>query len=594
MVKDIMNKGLDSTHVAPPRVHNIREIMPHSPSVPTEKHSLEDPPDVAVGNQIRVSQRPPQVTTANLTGPPEFHISSLWKLPVLNPVNGKARLLLSYTLPILTFNNAYSRNFHLSWLGFFVAFLSWFAFPPLIPEAIKTDLKLTTAQIGNSNIAALCATLVVRWAVGPLIDRFGPRYVMAALLVLGAIPSGLVGTVSSAGGLYTVRIFIGILGGTFVPCQAWTTAWFDKSVVGRANALVAGWGNVGGGVTFAVMVALYQRLLSDGLSPHSAWRASFAIIPVPILLIVAILTLIFGTDHPAGKWSQRHKTPATALAAIHGHEAHLDRSEAARQKGKMEKQRMTAVVETQENEEKKVLDAQVKSETDTAINETLTVKMALRILSSPLTWLPAFSYMASFGLELAVDANLTTVLFNLFHARDASFGQTKAGYYTALFGALNIFTRPMGGHLADMIYEKHGVSGKKWLMLSLSFVMGAFSIGLGQYIEKHVEDRSTPSLAVIMVLITIIAIFCEMANGANFALVPHCNAYSNGVMSGIVGGMGNLELGLMLAWTRGAGGIWFALVFRYQPTTGGKAFWIMGIICIISNLIVAWIHVPKW
>lgn len=86
---------------------------------------------------------------------------------------------------------------------------------------------------------------------------------MAALLVLGAIPSGLAGTITSVSGLYTVRFFIGILGGestllyhsfglkswiagTFVPCQAWTTAWFDKSVVGRANALVAGWGNMGG------------------------------------------------------------------------------------------------------------------------------------------------------------------------------------------------------------------------------------------------------------------------------------------------------------------------------------------------------------
>ena len=61
---------------------------------------------------------------------------------------------------------------------------------------------------------------------------------MACLLILGAIPSGLTGTISSVQGLYVIRFFIGILGGTFVPCQAWTTAFFDKSIVGRANALV--------------------------------------------------------------------------------------------------------------------------------------------------------------------------------------------------------------------------------------------------------------------------------------------------------------------------------------------------------------------
>lgn len=59
---------------------------------------------------------------------------------------------------------------------------------------------------------------------------------MAGILIVGAIPSGLAGTVTTVNGFYTVRFFIGILGGTFVPCQAWTTAFFDKNIVGTANA----------------------------------------------------------------------------------------------------------------------------------------------------------------------------------------------------------------------------------------------------------------------------------------------------------------------------------------------------------------------
>jgi NNP family nitrate/nitrite transporter-like MFS transporter len=127
-------------------------------------------------------------------------------------------------------------------VGFFVAFLSWFAFPPLVPEAIKSDLKLTKAEVANSSILALTATLVVRVFVGPLVDRYGPRKVMASLLVLGAIPSGLAGTANNAVSLYVLRFFIGILGATFVPCQAWTSVFFDKNCVGAANALVGGWG----------------------------------------------------------------------------------------------------------------------------------------------------------------------------------------------------------------------------------------------------------------------------------------------------------------------------------------------------------------
>jgi len=167
-----------------------------------------------------------------------------------------------------------------------------------------------------------------------IIAGYGPRKVMAGLLIIGAIPSGLAGTVSTANDLYIVRFFIGILGGTFVSCQAWNTAFFDKSVVGSgktrleafamfvysdrvqftANALGGGWGNSGGGFTFIIMIALFNQLVADGLTPHVAWRAAFAIVPVPILLSVAAATLIFGTDHPAGKWSDRHKAVAATLS----------------------------------------------------------------------------------------------------------------------------------------------------------------------------------------------------------------------------------------------------------------------------------------
>ena len=91
----------------------------------------------------------------------------------------------------------------------------------------------------------MVATLVVRLVAGPLVDLFGPRKVMAGLLILGAIPSGLAGTAHNVQTLYVLRFFIGILGATFVPCQAWTSCFFDKNIVGTANALVGGWGDMG-------------------------------------------------------------------------------------------------------------------------------------------------------------------------------------------------------------------------------------------------------------------------------------------------------------------------------------------------------------
>jgi len=51
-------------------------------------------------------------------------------------------------------------------------------------------------------------------------------------------------------------------------------------------------------------------------------------------------------------------------------------------------------------------------------------------------------------------------------------------------------------------------------------------------------------------------------------------------MSGLVGSCGNL------------GGIIFALIFRFQAEAG-KGFWIMGIICIVINILLLAIRVPE-
>ena len=66
------------------------------------------------------------------------------------------------------------------------------------------------------------------------------------------------------------------------------------------------------------MIALYNGLISAGLTPRIAWRVAFVVVPVPILLIVASCILIFGTDHPAGKWSDRRKAIAHPRGTVEG------------------------------------------------------------------------------------------------------------------------------------------------------------------------------------------------------------------------------------------------------------------------------------
>ena len=91
---------------------------------------------------------------------------------------------------------------------------------------------------------------------------------------------------------------------------------------------------------------------------------------------------------------------------------------------------------------------------------------------------------------------------------------------TSIIGLLNFVTRPLGGYLGDVLYRRFGVPGKKYLTLACGISQGAMGLALGLYIDS----RKRPDLTTVIGVMVILALFNEMGNGANFALVPHCNA----------------------------------------------------------------------
>jgi NNP family nitrate/nitrite transporter-like MFS transporter len=61
-------------------------------------------------------------------------IKLLFLSPEINPSNRKAK-----SIPVLNPFDQYGRVFFFSWLGFLVAFLSWYAFPPLVSYLPSSD-----------------------------------------------------------------------------------------------------------------------------------------------------------------------------------------------------------------------------------------------------------------------------------------------------------------------------------------------------------------------------------------------------------------------------------------------------------------------
>jgi NNP family nitrate/nitrite transporter-like MFS transporter len=272
--------------------------------------------------------------------------------------------------------------------------------------------------------------------------------------------------------------------------------------------------------------------------------------------------------------------PATAIAIAQGHEIHADPDEELPFKGKKDGKGLEeGIVEVRPVEADEDMGGNVTSTVDVAVNESLTLKTALMILTSHLTWLPALAYFTTFGLELILDAQMANVLFNLFNRHISGFDQTKAGYYTSVFGFLNLVTRPVGGFLGDAVYRRWGTKGKKYWTLLCGLLMGVGFFAGGMYLQNNHAAPHLPHLPTVMGVFAFAIIFSELGNGANFSLVPHCNSFNNGVMSGLVGGFGNL------------GGIIFALIFRFQ-TAPGKAFWVVGAMCMAINILLLPIPVP--
>jgi NNP family nitrate/nitrite transporter-like MFS transporter len=312
-------------------------------------------------------------------------------------------------LNIFNVKGVQMRTFHLTWMAFFLCFFGWFGLAPLM-SVIKTDLGLTKGQIGNIIIASVAATVIARIAIGKLCDTWGPRKTYTALLGICSIPVMTVGLVHSYEGFLLFRLAIGVIGASFVITQYHTSVMFDKKIVGTANAVAGGWGNLGGGVTNMIMPLIFAGFVGAGYLPESAWRLAM-IIPGVMLLIFAFVYYFYTKDTPAGNFDELPEYNQTSAVKTKG---------------------------------------------------TLTLAM-----KDPRTWALFLAYGACFGIEITFD-NIAALYF--FENFDTTLA--VAGILAGTFGFMNLFARALGGIVADKVGLKYGMLGKGRLLALLLALEG--------------------------------------------------------------------------------------------------------------------------
>lgn len=112
-----------------------------------------------------------------------------------------------------------------------------------------------------------------------------------SLIPAAAAVAFLQAVVSSPGGFQAVRLFIGMSLCTFVCCQFWVGSMFSVNIVGTANAITAGWGNMGGGATQLIMPLIYGGIVKY-VPASQAWRWAF-FVPGGCYILVGIVVLFF-------------------------------------------------------------------------------------------------------------------------------------------------------------------------------------------------------------------------------------------------------------------------------------------------------------
>jgi NNP family nitrate/nitrite transporter-like MFS transporter len=170
---------------------------------------------------------------------------------------------------------------------------------------IQDTLGLTKQEVWNSSIAGVGGTILIRFILGPLCDKYGARILFTIILCGASIPTACTGFVQTAGGLVALRTFIGLAGGSFVMCQYWTSRMFTKEVVGTANALVAGWGNLGASVTEIVISSFLFPLFKAIFNGDSekAWR-TVSVVPAAVAFVTGVVIYYISDDSPKGNYHQ--------------------------------------------------------------------------------------------------------------------------------------------------------------------------------------------------------------------------------------------------------------------------------------------------
>ncbi len=194
------------------------------------------------------------------------------------------------------------RPFHYAWVIVATGTLSIFAclgfgrfaLGMLLPSMAST-LKLSYSQIGFISTANFAGYLASVLFCGHIAGKIGSRRLIVIALVLIGASMALISRAGSFAAVLLLYCITGVgSGAANVPVMGLITAWFDRTVRGRAAGFVV----IGSG--FAIIISGKLIPFVNRLVGPEGWRTNWLVLAASVLAI-AVVAHLFLRDRPGDK-----------------------------------------------------------------------------------------------------------------------------------------------------------------------------------------------------------------------------------------------------------------------------------------------------
>ncbi len=411
---------------------------------------------------------------------------------------------------------------HTTWIAFFITFVVWFNMAPML-KAIGETFGLTPAQIKSLLVLNVSMAIPARIIVGMLTDRYGPRKVYSALLIVAAIPCLAFAFATSYVQLAISRFLLGFVGAGFVVGIRMVSEWFPHNELGTAEGIYGGWGNFGSAAAAFTLPTV--ALLFGG---DEGWRWAIAATGI-VCFIYGFIYYFSVTDVPEGSHYFKPKSTGSMMVTSKGDLALLILM------------KIPLYV---------ALALLARNLTNVDLLST-TAKQGIWIGLAVLFFIDSYNafranmpelnkgvpevqkykfkqvavlnilYFATFGSELAVVSMLP-----LFFADTFGLSAVVAGMVASAYAFMNLMSRPGGGWISDRFGRKSTL-----LILTAGLAVGYFVMSL--------VDATWP-IWVAVIAAMACSFFVQAGEGAVFAVVPLIKRSQTGAIAGMTGAYGNV------------------------------------------------------